>query len=413
MDGKVKIIIGVAAVAMIGMVGYSKLSASLNKDPAVTSIQAEFVGEVSPGENFTKSMFNVKGVTETGKLVKLNDFSSKTTAAAQNGDSCEVEITSQGQSATAIVNITREPVFEQNIGYPNEEDATVICYSNGDLEFEGKGELTNFGTSLPWKDCEYTHVYIDETLQIESMDSWFEGNENLVYCTNIPKSVKTMKKTFANCKALEKAPDYFQCSNLKIMDYAFSGCEALKEIDILPVNVSSAQYAFEGCISLQKPADLSKTSNLQDISGLHNGCSNLREATEIPNSVIYMSETFMNCLNIKAAVRFPEKVLDISSAYAGDSALEIGASIPEGVTDFSGCYQGCSALSGTLEINSDTEAFDSALVDATTNGDKLAISGNSGNLLAIQKDAKNSNIILADPEAASQQNERMLREQEV
>ena len=116
-----------------------------------------------------------------------------------------------------------------------------------------------------------------------------------------------------------------------------------------------------------------------------------------------MSETFMNCLNIKAAVRFPEKVLDISSAYAGDSALEIGASIPEGVTDFSGCYQGCSALSGTLEINSDTEAFDSALVDATTNGDKLAISGN----------AKNSNIILADPEAASQQNERMLREQEV
>lgn len=227
--------------------------------------------------------------------------------------------------------------------------ATVTCYSNGDLEFEGKGELTNFGTSLPWKDCEYTHVYIDETLQIESMDSWFEGNENLVYCTNIPKSVKTMKKTFANCKALEKAPDYFQCSNLKIMDYAFSGCEALKEIDILPVNVSSAQYAFEGCISLQKPADLSKTSNLQDISGLHNGCSNLREATEIPNSVIYMSETFMNCLNIKAAVRFPEKVLDISSAYAGDSALEIGASIPEGVTDFSGCYQGCSALSGTLE----------------------------------------------------------------
>ena len=91
-------------------------------------------------------MFNVKGVTETGKLVKLNDFSSKTTTAAQNGDSCEVEITSQGQSATAIVNITRKPVFEQNIGYPNEEDATVTCYSNGDLEFEGKGELTNFGT---------------------------------------------------------------------------------------------------------------------------------------------------------------------------------------------------------------------------------------------------------------------------
>ena len=76
------------------------------------------------------------------------------------------------------------------------------------------------------------------------------------------------------------------------------------------------------------------------------------------------------------------------------------------------CYQGCSALSGNLEINSDTDAFEGTLANATINGDKLTISGNSGNLLAIQKDAGNGNIMLADPEAASQQNERMLRERE-
>lgn len=412
MDGKIKIIIAVAAVAAIGMAGYNKLAGDLNQDPPITSLQAEFVGEVKPGQTFTKGMFDVRGVTESGKIVQLHDFSSETETAAENGDTCEVEITAQGQSATTIVNITREPVFQQNIGYPNEEDVTVTCYENGDLEFTGKGELTNFGNILPWKDYEYSHVYIEESLNIETMDSWFEGNTNLVYCDDMPKTLKTMKKAFAGCTSLKKTPNYFQCSNLKIMDYAFSGCSNLKEIDILPVNVTSAQYTFEGCTALQTPADLSKTSNLQNISGLHNGCINLREATDIPDSVLYMSETFMECLNIKEAVTFPNKVLDISAAYYGDSALITGAMIPESVKDFSNCYQGCSALSGNLEINSDTDAFEGTLANATTNGDKLTISGNSGNLLAIQKDAGNGNIMLADPEAASQQNERMLRERE-
>lgn len=412
MDGKIKIIVAVAAVAAIGMVGYNKFTADLNQDPVITSLQAEFVGEVSPGQSFTRGMFDVRGVTEAGKIVQIHDFSSKAETAAENGDTCEVEITAQGQSAIAIVNITREPVFQQNIGYPNEEDVTVTCYANGDLEFTGKGDLTNFGNVLPWKDYEYSHVYIDESLNIETMDSWFEGNANLVYCDDMPKMLKTMKKTFAGCTSLEKTPNYFQCSNLKIMDYAFSGCSGLKEIDILPVNITSAQYTFEGCTSLQTPADLSKTSNLQNISGLHNGCINLREATAIPDSVLYMTETFMGCLNIKEATAFPNKVLDISSAYYGDSALITGATIPESVKDFSNCYQGCSVLSGNLEINSDTDAFDGVLANATTNGDKLMISGNSGNLLAIQKNAENGNIMLADPEAASQQNERMLRERE-
>ena len=412
MDGKIKIIIAVAAVAAIGMVGYNKLAGDLNQDPPITNLQAEFVGEVKPGQSFTRGMFNVRGVTESGKIVQLHDFSSETDAAAENGDTCEVEITAQGQSVTTIVNITREPVFQQDIGYPNEKDVTVTCYENGDLSFTGKGDLTNFGNALPWKDCEYSHVYIDESLNIETMDSWFEGNTELVYCDDIPKTLKTMKKTFAGCIALEKTPNYFQCSNLKIMDYAFSGCSSIKEIDILPVNVTSAQYTFEGCTSLQSSADLSKTSNLQNISGLHNGCINLRETTAIPDSVLYMTETFMGCLNIKEAAAFPNKVIDIASAYCGDSALISGAMIPESVTDFSNCYQGCSVLSGNLEINSDTDAYEGALMNATTNGDKLTISGNSGNLLAIQKDAGNGNIMLADPEAASQQNERMLRERE-
>ena len=64
------------------------------------------------------------------------------------------------------------------------------------------------------------------------------------------------------------------------------------------------------------------------------------------------------------------------------------------------------------DFHTDTNNYSGLLIGATTNGDTLTISGNSGNLLAIQKDAGNRNIMLADPEAASQQNERMLREME-
>lgn len=412
MDNKVKAIIGVAILA-VGVIGFNTVSKELKKDPVVTGIEAEFVGEVAPGEVFTKKMFSVKGITNSGKLINLNNFSSKTEAAAKNGATCEVDIESQGYTDTVIVNITREPVMQRNIGYPKEEDATVTCYANGDLEFTGKGDITNFNNKdIPWRRSDYTHVYIDDSLAIENMDEWFISNDDLVYCSAIPKTVKTMKKTFAKCTALESTPDYFQCSNLKIMDYAFSGCESLKEADILPVNVSSARYTFEGCASLQKPVSLDKTSNLVNINGLYNGCINLREPTQIPDTVTSMRECYKGCINIKEAVKFPINIQDASSAYENDSALVTGATIPEAVSDFSNCYSGCSALSGSLEINSDSSSFSGVLRGATTNGDKLTISGNSGNLLAIQKDSGNSNISLADPEAASKQNERMLREQE-
>lgn len=412
MDKKVKIIIATAAVAAIGLTGYSTISKKLNQDPEITALQAEFVGEVSPGQIMRKSMFSVKGVTSAGKLVPLKNFSSKTTKAAQHGASCEIKIESQGKTATAIVDITRKPIFKKEIGYPNEEGAKVTCYENGDLEFTGKGDIINFTEDLPWKEYDYSHVYIDETLNIDSLDHWFEGNTNLVYCNDLPKTVKTMKNTFAGCTSLKKTPNYFQCTDMKIMDYAFSKCESLKEADTIPVNVSSLKYTFEYCTSLQNPISLDKTSNLINISGLYNGCTNLREATAIPDSVTAMNECYKNCINIKEAVPFPQNIQEIASAYEGDTGLIAGVTIPESVIDFTDCYNGCSALNGNLEINSDTHAFSGALVGANTNGDKLSLSGNSGNLLAIQKDSDNSNIILTDPEAAAQQNERMNREQE-
>ena len=422
MGNKLKYIAAAVVVIMLGVVCFKKFFPS-EGDPDVTGIQAEFIGEIAPGGSYNRSMFKVQGVTPAGRLVELKEYSVYDPSveveegeerpplrAAAHGSTCEVVVKAQGYEDTVTVEITREAVGKKDIGYPDASSATVTCYKNGDLEFTGKGTIMNFAGSVPWSKNKYSHVYIDEALELETMDSWFAGNANLVYCDPIPKTVKTMRRTFANCTSLEKTPDYFQCSELQIMNATFSGCKSLKQVDVIPVNVASLQYTFEACSSLQDPASLDKTSHLTNITGLYSGCTMLREVTAIPETVITMDKAYKNCVNIKEPARFPMNVQTISEAYAGCTGLNVGTTIPETVTNMTRCYSGCSTLTGSLEINSDTSNFSGFLQSATTNGDKLEIFGNSGNLLAIQKDSGNSNISLADPVAAALQNERLNRE---
>lgn len=401
------IIIILAAVLLLRNVILSRVG----RDPEITGLRAEFAGTIAPGESFSPDMFKVRGITEDSRLVVLKKYQIKDEKAALNGPSCEATITSQGYETTVVVPIDREEIASMSIGYPYKEDVKVTCYSNGDLEFSGNGDVQNFGLKVPWADYEYTHVYFDDNLTITKMDQWFKGNKELRYISALPKTVKSIKDLANGCEQLKAAPDYFQCKDLKIMDNAFSGCILLETIDVLPVSVTSARYAFSNCVSLQDPCDMTKTSDLTDISGIHAGCTSMRNAPEIPETVAYMDESFKGCINVPYATKFPDNVQSIRGAYAECTNLETASTVPEKAKDISQCYSGCSALSGTLEINTDTKSFNGFLRNSVTMGDTLSISGNSGNLLAIQQDSNSNNIILADPEAAARQNERMQAEE--
>lgn len=73
MDNKVKAIIGVAILA-VGVIGFNTVSKELKKDPVVTGIEAEFVGEVAPGETFTKRMFSCPRRNGSGSICKIKQF---------------------------------------------------------------------------------------------------------------------------------------------------------------------------------------------------------------------------------------------------------------------------------------------------------------------------------------------------
>ena len=69
MDNKVKAIIGVAILA-VGVIGFNAVSKELKKDPVVTGIEAEFVGEVARGDVYKKDVFRPRrnGFWKTCKI---------------------------------------------------------------------------------------------------------------------------------------------------------------------------------------------------------------------------------------------------------------------------------------------------------------------------------------------------------
>ena len=407
---KLYIIIGIVVLIILAVV-YKNVRSFQMRDKPVVKISAEFSGKVPPKGLFTRGMFKVSGTTQDGTVVRLRNFTVSSQRAAENGASCTVDVKSQGYTSTVVVPITREEESSANIGYSASDNVSVTFYKNGDLEFSGTGNVKNLGSSLPWAGLKYTHVYIDDTINIENMDGWFQGNKQLVYCSPLPKSVKTIRGTFKGDVALTTTPEYFQCKNLKFMNDAFNGCAALESADTIPVNVRSASGAFSGCASLTKAADITKTSNITDISNMYSGCSGLLETGAIPETITNMSGAFQNCLNITTSSPFPKNVKNISAAYSGCTMLTSAMPIPESATDISNCYSNCSNLSGTLEINTDTPNFAGCLTNACTMGDTLSVSGNSGNLLAIVQDSKSDGVTLADAEAAAAQNSRMIAEQ--
>lgn len=407
--------LAIFACLLLFLIVFSKIRSATRKDPDVSSIKAEFTGEIGPGQNLRASMFRVTGETANGKSVQIHSFQAEPVAAPGNGSDFGVTVTAQGQTASVTVPVTREVQSSANIGLQREDSATVTLYTNGDLVFSGSGPIKNFGTNLPWKKMtnsrlQYTHVYFSKELEIPNIDGWFSDNDSLIYCSELPKSLKSMKSAFSGCTALEKAPDYFGCEELKIADNAFSGCTSLTEADTLPVNLRSAAGMFSDCPALRQAVDMSKTSSLTNISGIYQNDTGLVDLSPVPESVSDMSQAFSGCINIQNAVPFPESVLNISGTYQDCTSLTTGAAIPESADNISNCYSGCSSLCGTLEINTDTNNYSGVLSGAAAMGDALVISGNSGNLLAIQQDSGMQSISLADPQEAAKQNQRMIAE---
>lgn len=379
---------------------------------AVRSLECEFVGTIRPTEQISRSMIRVTAQTPNGERYDVTDkYTVDVVQAPLHGSSFDIIVSYRGINQPLTIPITRTPVVEYSIGYPDYDDVKATLYNNGDLIFTGEGRTREFSKNkAPWKGNSYSYIEFAPGIEVRNMDYWFMGNENLTECKNIPKTVESMISTFEGDTAMTSTPEYFQCTNLRLMVSTFKGCSSMKKADTLPVEVINANNAFADCVSLEKAPDIMKAGKLSSANGMFAGCTKLIEAPQLPNSITNMKNCYAGCINIHKAAPFPVKVENIAGCYSGCKSLEEATSIPESVINYESCFKGCRDLSGRLEINTDSGNYSSLLADAVWSGKVLYLSGNCGYLIDIQHAANNSFVVLEDLEEATRQSKRLKTE---
>lgn len=407
----IALIVLVVALLVVTKVLPAALHVSADSSPVV-QIQAENDTVYNAGQKIEKEDFTVEATHENGRVSTLSseDFKLSTTKLSPIGDKTSVTVSLADDpdiTCKASVKINREKVVGFQCGYPDVSNVVAVLYSNGELCFEGEGDVLVFEQgAFPWMDYEgmddhpVRSVSFGENVTPSNMNYWFENMESLTYVDTLPESVKTMVSTFAGCTGLEAMTDWSGCGNLINVNYAYSGCSALSQTVPFTQPIRTAKGTFTDCISLKSTPDLSGAGSLANMEEMFLGCSRLSKVS-MPPKVVILAGTFAGCINLKEMPAIPTTVTDMNSTFAGDVSMETLTSIPSFVNDTSSTFSGCEMISGDLEINASPEDYSGMFSDAVS-ATKVNLKGNSAilNEMALTNDGGN---VLVNGEAPVEQ----------
>lgn len=394
-------------VLFIGYITVGKVvpaisTAKANKSP-IERIEATNDKVYKQGNHIKEADFQVTAIHESGDKSKLSkdDIILSTDKPAMTGKVTKVVVSLKDKktiSTEVKVKNDREKVTEFECGSPKIKNVKAILYSNGELCFEGTGDILEYDASyFPWMDYEQnddypiTAISFEEGVTPTSLDNAFEGIDTLEYVKNIPDSVESLSSTFEDDKALTHVSDLSACTNLRNMTRTYAGCVALTKIPELPASVVNAQEMCQGCTELQNTPDATHAENLTNASGMYQDCKKLTNVSMPPN-VQNMDKMLSSCINLKAMPEIPETAKSMSASFEGDSALKTLTIIPKNVEDVTGCLRGCSKIEGMLWIDANPKNYSAFLGDAAV-ATKVDLQGNSKmlNVLANTSD-ENDNI---------------------
>lgn len=371
-----------------------------NKTP-IAEISAKNEKEYSKTQEIKKSDFTVKAKHESGKTSTLSndDFELSKTSIDKTGSSTDLVITlkkNKDISCKVKVKNKRKPIVSFECGNPKLSDVKAILYSNGELCFEGKGDVLIYDEGdFPWMDYEGEDDYpieavtFEDTVTPTSLDYFFSKIETLRYVKNIPSSVESMENTFSET-ALTKAPDVSNCVNLLNMSGTYSECESLKYVPALPSTVRNIDSICEDCISLEKAPDVTNATDVISAKKSFKNCKKLIEGN-VPSSVQDMSEMYSSCINLKSMPEIPNTVKIMDNAFSDDVSLTNLTNIPESVESANSCFNNCTKISGILLINGNPSDYNSFFRGAAT-ATKVDLQGSSKMLDILASTADNDNI---------------------
>lgn len=370
------ILVGVLLVVFLVATQVMPLITNLTaEDSPITGIEASTDKVYLSGEEIQVSDFSAQAIHEDGSKTRLasDEINVQTDTIYPVGATSMVTIAlAEDRNITCEVEVSveREPILGFECGYPELDSVTAVLYSNGELCFEGEGDVLVFAEGeYPWLDYEEMDespilaVSFEEGVEPTNMNYWFEGCETLTYIDRIPSSVTTMVRTFKDCISLIASGDWSACENLLNISEAYSGCTVLGTASPIPSSVRTANNTYENCVNLQSDADVSEATSLLSAQYMYSGCSKLIEAELAPN-IVDMTGMFENCINLQAMPNVPDSVDVMDGTFSGCSTLETLTVIPVGVSTMERCFENCEVISGDLTINADCEDFQNMFAGA-------------------------------------------------
>ena len=395
---KIAIILSVVFVLFIGLKIFGSVKSSMDSSSPVESIKGTCEDKVDVGTPFDENMdlFSIVAVRENGKETSINSDNIKLSQNFVNpyGKTTDVEVTytEDNKEFTCTVEVPnkRNKVVGFQCGYPNAADVVAVLYSNGELCYEGKGDvLVWYEGEYPWlmewwndKGIEADSVPEIKSVTFEkgvtptSLNYAFENCTSLVYVDKIPSSVKTMVRSFSGCTSLKNAADVSDAENLLNMSGTYSGCTSLVNANMIPINVRVAKACYKDCTDLQVCADMTKAEKLVMIDSMYENCQKLASCA-LKDGITSMNSTFSECINLKQVSDFPSTVKYMESTFSGDVSLSrFDYVIPDTVKKLTGCFRNCEVLSGEIYIDCNVQEFEEVFTGACQ-ATKINLLGNS------------------------------------
>lgn len=318
------------------------------------------------------SLSSEKVTLSTNKLTPVGNCTNVTLSLKSNPDiQCSVAVHSE-----------REKVVGFQCGYPHVKDVIAVLYNNGELCFEGSGDVLVFDEgSCPWldspetEDCPIKAVSFQDSVRPTDMNYWFEKVDTLTYIAPIPSSVKTMVKTFTRCENLKRMANISNCSELLNISNCYQDCTALYMVSPIPPSVRTAIGTFSNCTELQSTPDMTNATNLYTMEQMFSNCKKLVNVI-MPPRIVDMREAFKNCINLKKMPVIPVTTQNMSSAFQGDVSLTELNNIPEQVSDLTNCFSDCELIAGDITITANAQKYSGVFSNAAL-ATKVNLTGTS------------------------------------
>ena len=351
-----------------------------------------------PSDIISVKDFDVSAVHENGDTTKVDNSKIKISAKAIKpvGKTTPITVTYDKFKCDFEVKNERKEVSSVECGKYNSSDVKAVLYTNGELCFEGKGDIKQYHVNkAPWYTMETNETLIksitfEKGVEPKNLDYCFKDFKDLLYIYNVPSSIESASQICLNCCNLIEGPDFSKCKKLLNLNSAFENCTNMKTPAILPPNLQLALSCYKGCINLENIGNVADCNKLEYATDMYNGCESLITAA-FPKNIKNIGGMYANCINLEKSFEVPNKVIFMDGTFENDISLRTVPNIPATVENIRNTFKKCVKLEGTIKIDCVNPNYNSFLSEACY-GKILDLTGSSPMLDALAYTSESSNI---------------------